>query len=330
MTRVRPAVLVVILTLIAACNRSANGALEAHGTVEIREMDVAPSTAARVVRVLVDEGDSVVLGDTLAVLSQPSLPSEIAAAEARLTTAQARLRDLEAGARAPELERARADLRAATSEAERTARDLERMRALAEAGAVSQQELDAARTAAETAASRRDATADALTLLEAGSRPETIRAARGEVANARGVLDGLRATAADLMLIAPASGVVLGRHADPGETLAAGRPVVTIGRTTEPWVRVYVAAEALPNLRVGQQVVVSVPGLAREISGRITSINDRAEFTPRVALTEQERADQLFGVRIDVRGEPALKPGMPATVVFRSAADSVSRAAGSP
>ena len=303
--------------LISGC-RASDDALLAHGTVEIREMDVAPALPARVERILVDEGDSVAAGDTIAVLTQATLAADIAATEARLTTARAQLRDLEAGARTPELERARAELRAAAAEADRTARDHERMQRLGEAGAVSRQELDAARTAAETAASRRDAAAQALALLEQGTRPERIRAARGDVANAVAALERTRATAADLVLVSPSSGIVLGRHADPGEMLGAGVPAVTIGRTTEPWIRVFVPAEALPRISVGQTVAVTVPGLERELAGRITSINDRAEFTPRVALTEEERADQLFGVRIDVAGEPALKPGMPAQVRFRT------------
>jgi HlyD family secretion protein len=313
----RLASLAVAAAFLSLGCRASDDALVAHGTVEIREMDVAPSIPARVERMLVDEGDSVTDGDTLVVMSQATLPADLAAMEARLTTARAQLRELEAGARAPELARARAELRGAVSEAERTARDHERMRRLGEAGAVSQQELDAARTAAEAAASRRDAASQTLALLEDGTRPERISAARGEVANARAALERARATAADLVLVSPSSGIVLGRHADPGEMLGAGVPAVTIGRTDQPWIRVYVPAEALPRISVGQTVSVIVPGLERELQGRITTINDRAEFTPRVALTEDERADQLFGVRIDVPGEPSLKPGMPAQVRFR-------------
>jgi HlyD family secretion protein len=302
------------------CDTDPDG-LTAEGTVEIREMDVSPAIPARVVRVLVDEGDSVSAGDTLVVMTQSTLPADIDAREARLATAIAQLRDLEAGARAPELDAARAELRAATSDAERTSRDLERITSLAEAGAVSRQELDAARTAAEMASSRRDAASESLELLAQGARPDRIGAARGEVANARAALDAARATASDLVLEAPSSGVILGRHVDPGEVIAAGTPTVTLGRTTEPWVRVYVPASALHALAVGQSVTVTVPGLERELPGRITTINDRAEFTPRVALTEDERADQMFGVRVDVRGETTLKPGMPATVRFRPIAD---------
>ena len=320
MRRTTIAVMGVIL-LAAACDRE-QSELTAHGTVEIREFDVAPTMPGRVARVLVDEGDTVSMGDTLAVLTQATLSSDIAAGEARLATALARVRDLEAGARQPELERARAAVSAARAEAERTSRDLERMEALAGAGAISRQELDAVRTAAVSAASRLDGLLDELTLLEQGARPEQVRAARGEVASARAAVSGALATAADLVLTAPASGVVLGRHADPGEVIAAGTPVLTVGRSTEPWVRVFVAADVLPLLRVGQSVSVTVPGLDRQLTGRISTINDRAEFTPRVALTEEERADQMFGVKVEVRGEHAVKPGMPATVRFRPPPDS--------
>jgi len=309
-----------VALVILGCAGEDEG-LTAHGTIEVRENDVAPTIPGRIVRVLVDEGDSVTAGDTLAVMTQATLPADIEARQARLATAIAQMRDLEAGARAPELERAAAELRAARSEAERTARDLERMDALFAGGAVSQQELDAARNAAQIAASRRDAASDALTLLQEGSRPEQIRAARGEVANARAAVDAALATAADLVLTAPAGGVVLGRHAEPGEAIAAGVPVLTIGRTNEPWVRVYVPAHALPSIAVGQPVAIQVSGLDRELTGRVAAINDRAEFTPRVALTEEERADQLFGVKVDVEGEgiAVVKPGMPAIVRFRAA-----------
>lgn len=313
--------LIGALLFAAACGRD-ESELVAHGTIEIREFDVAPTMPGRVARVLVDEGDTVRVGDTLAVLTQATLPFEIAAGEARLATALARVRDLEAGAREPELERARAAVSAARAEAERTSRDLERMEALAEARAISRQELDVVRTAAVSAASRLDGLLDELTLLEQGARPEQVRAARGEVASARAAVSAALATASDLVLTAPASGVVLGRHADPGEVIAAGTPVLTVGLTTEPWVRVFVAADVLPQLRVGDPVSVIVPGLDRQLAGRISTINDRAEFTPRVALTEEERADQMFGVKVEVRGENAVKPGMPAMVRFRSHADS--------
>jgi HlyD family secretion protein len=58
----------------------------------------------------------------------------------------------------------------------------------------------------------------------------------------------------------------------------------------------------------------------RPFRGRVTAVNSRAEFTPRVALTERERADLLFGVRVDFADSTeTLKPGLPVTVRFDGA-----------
>jgi HlyD family secretion protein len=130
-------------------------------------------------------------------------------------------------------------------------------------------------------------------------------------------LEAALATAADLVLTAQVDGVILARHVEPGETIAAGAPAVTIGRTSEPWVRVFVPARALPALEPGGAAVITTSGLNREIRGVIASINSKAEFTPRVALTEEQRADELFGVRVNaIDSTGTLKAGMPATVRF--------------
>ena len=56
---------------------------------------------------------------------------------------------------------------------------------------------------------------------------------------------------------------------------------------------------------------------ARSFNGRVVAINSKAEFTPRVALTEDERADLMFGVKIEFQDSTgALKPGLPVTVTI--------------
>jgi HlyD family secretion protein len=78
---------------------------------------------------------------------------------------------------------------------------------------------------------------------------------------------------------------------------------------------VYVAEPALPRVRIGAPATVRVDGSARTVPGRVVAIRDRAEFTPRVALTEDERADLMFAVKVailDTSG--ALKAGLPVTV----------------
>lgn len=314
-------VTVGVLVVLAGACRGADSTT-ATGTLELVETDVAPIVPARVLRVFVDEGMTVRTGDTLATLTQVTTRTDIDGARARLRAAEATLADLEAGARPAEIDRAQAELRATEAEAVRTASDLQRSQQLIQSRVISQQQLDNARAAAAAAASRRAAAAEALRLLQEGARPEQVRAARAEVAAARSALAAAEAMAGDLVLRAPVDGRVMGRHVEPGEVIGAGTPAVTIGDVMRPWVRVYVSEFVLPRVHVGDPVTARLDALPdRPFFGRVVAIRDQAEYTPRVALTEDERHDLLFGVKVQFDDTTTtLKAGLPVTVSFRMSA----------
>ncbi|MEP7347044.1 MAG: HlyD family efflux transporter periplasmic adaptor subunit [Gemmatimonadaceae bacterium] len=310
-----------VIAALVACKSPPSG-LRAVGTIEMTETDIAATVPARVVRVYREEGDSVRRGDTLVTLTQSTLGADIDQRRARIAAAEADLRDLEAGARPAEVQGAQAEARSAEAEAERTQHDAERLVALAAAGHVSQAQLEAAQTLAKVSASRRDAAREALRLVQEGARPQRVQSARAAVASARAQLAMAEATVADLVLTAPGDGVVLGRYAEPGEVLPASVPAMSLGAPGRLWVRVYVPAPELARLRVGQGATVLAPGADRGVAGKIIAIASHAEFSPRVALTEKERADLLFGVKVGISEASALmKAGLPVTVTF-AAADS--------
>ncbi len=309
----------LVLGLLGACGRGAPSDVVATGTLQVDEVDIGPIVASRVVRVLVEEGDSVAPGDTLATLTQATLAPDLAIREARLQAAQAHLLDLERGARPAELQRAEALVQAAAAEAERTAVELQRAQRLMVAGNISQQQLDNAQAAATSAAATRDAAAASLRLLREGAREEQIRAARAEVASARGAVAAIQATVAELVLISSVPGVVSGRHVQPGEVVGAGQAAVTVSRAQRPWARIYVGERVLPYVRAGQQVEGALDGVTDvRFAGTVDHISTSAEFTPRVALTEQERADLVFGVKIYFQPDASglLKAGLPITVTI--------------
>ena len=298
------------------CAGADQDSVVATGTLEVVEVDVAPITTARVMRVLVDDGDSVRVGDTVAILTQPTAQAVIEQGEAQVEASRAGLSEVEHGARSAEIRRAEAELRAAESEATRTAKDAERARALARTGTIPLQQRDAADAAARQAAARRDAARQSLLLLQQGNRPERIAAAKAQVQGAQAGLSAVRASVGDLVLVAPISGVVLSRNIQPGEIVTAGQSTVTLGEVRRPWVRVYVNARDIPSVAVGSTAHASLDGLrGRSFTGRVVAINPKAEFTPRVALTEEERADLTFGVKVQFADSTgALKPGLPVTV----------------
>jgi membrane fusion protein YbhG len=267
---------------LCACAAPANR-VEVAGTVEIRDIQIAPLAAGRVARLLKDEGDSVRRGDTIAVLEQPGLPALIGQRRAQAQAAQRRT----------------AEVRAAVADSARAANDLARAAPLREQGIVSAQHYDGLATAAAAAT----------------ARVQSVRAAASE---SRAAAEGLAATEAirdELVLLAPADGIILTRYREPGEAVGVGIPVVSLGVVSQPWVRAYVGEPHIARLHLGQTVTIRADGLPAPVTGRIVDIATRAEFTPRAALTDRERADLVFAIKVGFE-DPAgrLKAGMPVTI----------------
>ena len=300
----------------SGCARRTDASVSGTGTVELLETDISPVESGRLMRLWVEEGATVRAGDTLATLDSPTLPTDVRERQARVAEAEAEVRDLERGARPEEIARAQSELNAATAEAERAERDFARSTALFSNGVISAQQHDALRAAATELAGRRAAAQHTLELLRAGPRPDLLRAARARLAEATASLAAARRATNELTLVAPSAGIVLARYAEVGELVSAHQPVVTLADATHPWVRIYVNQRDLPRVHLGGGAEARIDGVPdHPYRGRIASISTKAEFTPRVALTEDERADMLFGVKIDLEDRTgALKAGLPVTV----------------
>lgn len=310
----RTAWLLSLLTF--GCGSRDTDAITAQGTIEVEETEIVPIVGGRVSRIWAAEGAQVRAGDTVVTLVSTTLPDDLREREARVSRAEAELRDLERGARPEELARAEAELRAAQGEDLIAARDLARMEALLPTSAVSQQDVDRARTAAALAKGRKETREQSLQLLRSGATRETLEAARSRLAEARAALAQGRATSGELTLLAPTDGVVLPYYYRVGEVVDAGDAVLTIADESRPWIRVFVNQRDLPALRLGAAagaVLDGEPG--RVIPGQVVAINHQAEYTPRVALTTEERADLTFGVKIALTDSAGrAKAGLPATV----------------
>ena len=310
----RRAVPLLALALsMASCSRPGVG-VRASGTIEMDEVDVASLIGGRISRLLVNEGDRVHAGDTIAVLDRGEVVAELQAQVAQADRALAQYRDVRQGPRAPEIQAARSDLEAATAQARLARADAQRVEALFKDGVASQAELDRAEAARDGAIARRDEATRRLSLLEEGSRHEQIAAAEKGAEAARAQLVGARSRARELVLTSPVTGVVLLKNLLPGEIAQPGVPVVTLGNPDSLWVRVYVAAPRLSEVKLGAPAVVTTPGApGKEFAGRVAEIATRAEFTPRAALTEEEQANLVFGVKVSLApSDGTLKAGLPA------------------
>jgi HlyD family secretion protein len=89
---------------------------------------------------------------------------------------------------------------------------------------------------------------------------------------------------------------------------------VTLGNPDSLWMRVYIAAPKLGEVKLGAAAEVTSPGApGKRFPGRVVEIASHAEFTPRVALTEDEQANLVFGVKVTLAPTGGvLKAGLPA------------------
>ncbi|MEO5618719.1 MAG: HlyD family efflux transporter periplasmic adaptor subunit [Candidatus Eisenbacteria bacterium] len=306
------AAVIGLLALLAASCASRDG-ISGSGTLEMDEVDIASLSGGRLIRVRVSEGDLVRAGDTLAVLDRGELVAELAAQAARAQSATAQFRDLQSGARPEEVLAARADVAAARAGQKLAQADFERAEKLVAAQAVSEQELDRARATRDAANARVRAATENLHLRETGFRRQQVSAARDAAAAAAAQLEGARSRAGELVLTAPISGIVLLKNFEAGEVVQAGAAVLTLGNPDSLWMRVFIAAPKLTAFRLGAAVGVRPIGATRDYPGRVVEIASQAEFTPRAALTEDEQANLVFGVKVALApSSGVLKAGLPA------------------
>ncbi|MDR1702953.1 MAG: efflux RND transporter periplasmic adaptor subunit [Sporomusaceae bacterium] len=291
----------------------------ASGTIEVTRADITPKTSGYLTDFAIEPGDKVTAGQTITTIDRADLAAVVAGNEAALEKSLAQLKDLEQGARAQELNEAAAALSAARSLYQKAKDDLVRYETLYQENAVSRQNLDAARSASEVAYQSWQAAEARLSLLKEGARPEVIAGARLEVERNNAVLQASRVLLNDTLVAAPLTGIILSKNYENGEYVNAGSPIATVADLNDCWVRVYIPSNQLGLIGAGQKAEVTVDSFPEQkFSAQVKEISDVSEFTPRQSLSQNERANMVFRVKVKVENESGfLKPGMPADVVIK-------------
>ena len=117
----------------------------------------------------------------------------------------------------------------------------------------------------------------------------------------------------------PAAGTVLEKYVERGEFVATGKPLFKVADTRQMYLRAYVTSAQLQHIKVGQTVKVFADygnGQRKAYDGRVSWISSRSEFTPKTILTDDERADLVYAVKIAVKSDGYIKIGMYGEVKF--------------
>lgn len=292
-----------------------NGELTLYGNVDIREVDMAFRISGRIASMPVEEGETVKRGQLIATLDTAPVEDRVAAASAAVGQAQAALTRAENGNRPQDIAQARARLDAASVARDYAQKDYDRRKPLVASDHISRAAWDQTVSALRQAEARLVEAREALALLEVGTRPEDLAAARAQLANARAQEASAETDLSDTRLVAPTEGVVLTRAMEPGAIAQPGQTVMTIAIARPMRIRAYVSEPDLGRVAPGMKVTIRTDSSDKTYHGTIGHISPRAEFTPKSVETEDLRTDLVYRLRIIVTDpDDALRQGQPVTI----------------
>jgi HlyD family secretion protein len=286
------AALLLGVLVTGACRKQQ---VDAYGNFEATEVTVAAEVAGRLLTLALDEGARVTRGSLLGAVDTMSLVLERRANVARRAAGASRAR--EAGSSIAALE---VQLAIAERDLSRTQRLLQNAAATAQQGDRAEREVKVLKEQLVGARAARATSTQELAALDAQVALIDDRLARSRI-------------------VSPLDGTVLARYAEPGEYLQAGQPIFKLAPLDSLTFRAYVSGAQLAGLRLGQQVSVGVDRAdsIATLPGRITWIASAAEFTPTPIQTRDERADQVYAVKVAVNNQSGLlKIGMPGELLL--------------
>jgi len=274
-----------------------------------------------------------------------TMQADLQLKSADLSAAQSQLLQLKNGARPQEIQEANAAVAAAQTQYDQAKKDWDRAQMLYKNEDISTSQYDQVHSRFDSAEANLNQVKQHAGLIQAGPRSELIEGASAQVERARAGLrmgqansietqrreqdlvarqgDIQRAKSqialidsqlADTIAVSPINGVVLVKAADPGEILAPGTSVVTVGDIEHPWLRAYIREQDLGRVKLGAKAKVttdSYPGKAYD--GRVSFISSEAEFTPKQIQTSEERVKLVYRIKIEIDNQRhELKSNMPA------------------
>jgi HlyD family secretion protein len=285
---------VALLMLLSGCGRGESDA-DAWGTFEADDIIISAETSGTIVAMDVDEGMDVSGGAVIAVTDTTMLVLQLAELDAVTAAAQARL----AGIAAQD-----AVIR---QQIDNLNINIGRTRRMLADGAATQKQLD-------------DLTGQ-LEVLKRQSDTNTTqrRSVAAEIQGVEAKRAVLNEQISRSTVKAPFNATVIETYASAHELTAAGKPLVKLADLKTMRLKVWVSGAQLHAVKIGDSCTARIDDGEkgfRTFTGTITRVADKAEFTPKIIQTKEERVTLVYAVTIEVANDGSIKPGMPGEAIF--------------
>ena len=291
-------VLAGVALMMAACGGNEK-AYDATGTFEATETTVYAEQSGALLTFSVNEGDHIEAGKEVGLIDTTQTWLKIRQLDATKEVYQSQK---------PDMERQIAATRQQLSKAQQ---DEQRYRELVADGAAPSKMLDDASSQVKVLQKQLDAQISSLSTSTRSLDKQTV------AANVQ--IEQLRDMLRKCHIVTPTKGTVLEKYVERGEFVAIGKPLFKIANTEQMFMRAYVTSAQLQNIKIGQQVKVFADygnGQKKAYDGTVSWISSRSEFTPKTILTDDERADLVYAVKVAIKNDGYVKIGMYGEVVL--------------
>ena len=290
----------VIFTLFFVGCGSNENEYDATGTFEATEVTVAAEQSGALMMFDVNEGDEIALGKEVGLIDTTQIWLKIRQAGATKAVYQSQKPDMEKQIAATRQQLAKAK------------QDQQRYKELVADGAAPSKMLDDATNQVAVLQKQLDAQISTLStqLSTLNSQLSTVDV---QVSQLQDQLQKCHITA-------PIKGTVLEKYVEKGEFVAIGKPLFKMADTEQMFMRAYVTSAQLQNIKVGQKAKVFADygnGEKKEYEGTVSWISSRSEFTPKTILTDDERADLVYALKVAFKNDGYVKIGMYGEMKFR-------------
>jgi HlyD family secretion protein len=298
--------------VLLSCN-SKNGKFDATGTFEADEVIVSSELSGRILSFGIEEGQSFPKGSVIGVVDAESISLQKEQVQANIQALSEKTADA-----APQVKLLENQLAVQQSQLNNLLHEKARVENLLRQDAATGKQLDDITAQADVA--RKNI---AVTQQQINVQRNNIATQNRSILSEGKPLEKRIAQLNDQLkranILNPVSGTVITKYAEAGEITATGKALYKIADLSTMTLRAYITGTQLSQVKLGQQVKVLVDDGAdkyKELSGNITWISDKAEFTPKTIQTKDERANLVYAMKVKVKNDGYLKIGMYGEVKF--------------
>lgn len=313
LTGVIALVAVVLIVSVVGFIVSRPKAIVIQGEAEATEYRVSGKIPGRIEEFRADEGQSVRKGDTLVLIDSPEIRSKIAEANAAKAAAVAQKNKAYNGAQQEQIAGAYEMWQKALVGEEVMRKSFERISELHEEKVVSDQKYDEVKAQYDAASATARAAKSQYDMAVKGARQEDKDAAVALVERANAAVELVNSYMDEIVLTAPADGIIAARYPKVGELVGQGSPIMTIQDLDDMWLTFNVREDRLEGMKSGDKLNLTVPALGnKHITATVYYIAVRESYATWRATNEIGEFDtKTFEVRArpDTKVE-GMRPGM--------------------